>query len=105
VFVADILRTMTIKFLKPRKLGAASESWLRHEAFGAECTAAMCLYFLLRWTRMGWRGCSDEKLMREPCERAGRLIGDSAGLSLEVTVAVSVVSVIVPPLRKMSTEL
>jgi hypothetical protein len=100
VFLADILRTMTIKFLKPRKLGAASESWLRHEAFGAECTAAMCLYFLLRWTRMGWRGCSDEKLMREPCERAGRLIGDSAGLSLEVTVAVSVVSVMVPPLRE-----
>jgi hypothetical protein len=34
--LADILKTMTIKFLKPRKLGAASESWLRHDALGVE---------------------------------------------------------------------
>lgn len=58
-----LLRTMTIKFLKPRKLGAAAESWLRHEAFGVEWTAAMCLYFLLRYVRMGCRGCNDEKLL------------------------------------------
>ena len=36
---------MTIRFLKPRKLGAASESWLRQDVLGLECTAAMCLYF------------------------------------------------------------
>lgn len=49
---------MTIKFLKPRKLGAASESWLRQEVRSAECTAATCLYFLFSraWT-MGARGC------------------------------------------------
>jgi hypothetical protein len=95
VFLADILKTMTIKFLKPRKLGAASESWLRHDALGAEWTAAMCLYFFLRWERMGCRGCIDEKLLWEACERTGRLIGASVGLSLDVTVAVSLVSAIV----------
>jgi hypothetical protein len=61
--LADILRTMTIKFLKPRKLGAACESWLRQEAFGLEWTAAMCLYFFLWCVRMGCRGCNDEKLL------------------------------------------
>lgn len=38
---------MTIKFLNPTKLGETSESWLRQEAFGSECTAATCLYFFL----------------------------------------------------------
>lgn len=90
---------MTIKFLKPRKLGAASESWLRHEALGTEWTAAMCLYFFLWWERMGWRGCIDDKLFWEACERTGRLIGASAGLAREVTVAVLVVGAIVQRLR------
>lgn len=35
---------MTIKFLKPRKLGAASESWLKHDVRVFECTAATWRY-------------------------------------------------------------
>lgn len=31
---------MTIRFLKPRKLGVSAESWLKHEVRFFECTAA-----------------------------------------------------------------
>jgi hypothetical protein len=86
----DVLRTITIKFLKPRKLGATVESWLKHEAFGVECTAAICLYFLFRWDRTGWSGWMDEKLFFATCERPDRLVGASAaGFSLAVTMAES----------------
>ncbi|KAF7546189.1 hypothetical protein G7046_g9369 [Stylonectria norvegica] len=37
--------TMTIKFLNPKKLGAASESWLRHDGRTLEWTAATWRYF------------------------------------------------------------
>lgn len=37
-----LLNTITIKFLKPRKLGISAESWLKHEALFFECTAATC---------------------------------------------------------------
>jgi hypothetical protein len=47
----EIRRTRTIKFLNPRKLGAASLSWLRHDVRGFECTAATCLYFFLVYFR------------------------------------------------------
>jgi hypothetical protein len=39
------LRTITIKFRKPMKLGVVGESWLRQEVLGLEWTAATCLYF------------------------------------------------------------
>lgn len=35
-----------MRFLKPRKLGDTSESWLRHEVLALECTAATCRYLL-----------------------------------------------------------
>ena len=35
---------MTIRFLKPRKLGASFESWLKQEVLGLEWTAATCRY-------------------------------------------------------------
>lgn len=38
-------RTITMRFRKPTKLGAASESWLRHEGLVCECTAATWRYF------------------------------------------------------------
>lgn len=41
-----VLRTRTIRFLKPKKLGATSESWLKTDALGFEWYAATCLYFL-----------------------------------------------------------
>jgi hypothetical protein len=44
--IINLLRTMTIKFLKPMKLGVVVESWLRQDVLGLECTAATCLYFL-----------------------------------------------------------
>lgn len=47
----EINKTRTIKFLKPRKLGAASLSWLRHDVRGLECTAATCLYFFCVYFR------------------------------------------------------
>lgn len=83
----DVLRTITTKFLKPRKLGATVESWLRHDALGVECTAAICLYFFFRWDRTGWRGCMDEKLLFETCERPDLFVGAPAGVSRAVTVA------------------
>jgi hypothetical protein len=36
---------MTIKFLKPMKLGVVVESWLKQDVRGSEWTAATCLYF------------------------------------------------------------
>lgn len=51
VILADIPRTITIRFLKPTKLGIASASWLRHDVCATEWTAATCLYFLLMRTR------------------------------------------------------
>jgi len=36
---------MTMRFLNPIKLGAASESWLRHEGRVCEWTAATWRYF------------------------------------------------------------
>lgn len=44
--VADAPRTRTIKFRNPRKLGAASESWLRHDVRNLECTAATWRYLV-----------------------------------------------------------
>lgn len=40
-----------MRFLKPTKLGIASASWLRHDVWATEWTAATCLYFLLMRTR------------------------------------------------------
>lgn len=36
--------TRPIKFRKPRKEGALSASWLKHEVRAVECTAKVCLY-------------------------------------------------------------
>lgn len=93
--MADVPSTITIKFLKPRKLGATSESWLRQDVLGFECTAATCLYFFFNRVGRGSRGCNfwGDPLRRLPCERPDRLIGASAGLSVAVTVAVSMVIV------------
>ena len=93
--LAGVPRTITIKFLKPKKLGAISESWLRHDVLGFECTAATCLYFFFRKVRMGARGWSFVEnplvLLEFACERAGRLIGASAGICVPVAVAVFIV--------------
>ena len=86
---------MTIRFLKPRKLGAALESWLKHEVLGMECTAAMCRYFFFVRGRTGSRGWIVDKPLRLTCEWADRLMGASAGLSLAVAVAESTVSAMV----------
>lgn len=40
----DVLNTMTIRFLNPRKLGVTSVSRLKHELRALECTAAICRY-------------------------------------------------------------
>ncbi|KAK1242205.1 hypothetical protein MKX07_000191 [Trichoderma sp. CBMAI-0711] len=36
---------MTMRLRNPRKLGAAGESWLRHDGLVWECTAATWRYF------------------------------------------------------------
>lgn len=33
------------RFLKPKKLGLSTASWLKHDVLGTECTAKVCLYF------------------------------------------------------------
>jgi hypothetical protein len=43
--VLNILRTITMRFLKPMKLGVVGESWLKHDVLAIEWTAATCLYF------------------------------------------------------------
>lgn len=48
--IASVLRTMIIRFRKPRKLGVAVESCPRVEGLDCECMAARCLYFR-RYTR------------------------------------------------------
>ena len=40
----DSLNTITIKFLKPKKFGDTSESWLKWEFRVFEWTAAICRY-------------------------------------------------------------
>lgn len=41
--------TRAPRFLKPRKLGLASDSWLRRDVFDFEWTANVCLYFFGPW--------------------------------------------------------
>lgn len=42
--VFHLLKTMIIRFRNPRKLGACSASWLKHEGRSFEWTAATCRY-------------------------------------------------------------
>jgi hypothetical protein len=86
--LADLLRTITIKFLNPRKLGATSESWLKYDVLGVECTAAICLYFFFVRGRIGSRGCSAERLERPLRLTCDRLVG-AAGISNAVVVEFS----------------
>ena len=41
----DLPRTMTMRFLNPRKLGAEWLSWLKVDGLETEWTAAVCRYF------------------------------------------------------------
>lgn len=47
----------TIKLRKPKKLGVAVDSWLRHDGRAVACSAATCLYllrtFLLEFSIVG----------------------------------------------------
>ena len=49
----SVLRTKTMRFLKPTKLGAVSASWLRHEVRDNECVAKTWRYLA---SRMRWIG-------------------------------------------------
>lgn len=42
---STIPSTMTMRLRNPRKLGAAVESWLKHDGLVCECTAATWRYF------------------------------------------------------------
>jgi len=89
-----VLKTITIRFLNPRKLGAASESWLRHDVLGLECTAAMCLYLFSQFL-VGWPlSCVLWLVGTLPFTSDG----SSDGTSLLVDMAVPIIVVMVPEL-------
>lgn len=71
------------------KLGVVGESWLRHEVFGRECTAATCLYFF--WEPfVGASAGSDTASGPLACEWPNLLVmaSGASGASVAVTVAV-----------------
>jgi hypothetical protein len=82
---------MTMRFLKPRKLGEEGESWLRVDGRISECTAATCLYLRCRARRssvmVAWEGAGCSVV---PFCATRRVVVDvvSAELSRLVTVAV-----------------
>lgn len=87
-----ILKTMTIRFLNPKKLGAAVESWLRHDVFGLEWTAATCLYLFSSICV-----CLPLACMRSSDETSSfRSECFSGGVSLLVEMAVRIVVLMVP---------
>lgn len=106
----EINKTRTIKFLNPRKLGAASLSWLRHDVRGLECTAATCLYFFWVYFRKESGVCCCVRgfgksailifvlffpFVPLACESVDRLVVEerSGTISVPVTVAFSEVTI------------
>lgn len=53
----DLPRTITMRFRKPRKLGAAWASWLRVDGLVLEWTAATWRYFPLSWLGRAEASC------------------------------------------------
>lgn len=81
-----------MRFRKPRKLGAVSESWLRHDGLVLECTAATCLYFCDGFSvccvvapLLGF--CGSRSVTSTPVRRAMVLDGAPSEASMLVAVA------------------
>ena len=91
-----------MRFLNPKKLGAASESWLRHEVLGFECTAAMCLYFFSSFCLglpLTIEACLEEL---RPFGFDGANEGTSVLVDIAVPIDVAMVSILSSDVEKLS---